>query len=263
MGMKMIVRVKVRIFHSLELFGLNLLKTRTAVTQYGRYGKDKQKFQDLGGVISEEMPILSDFNAEGGTSSGHYFHQDLLVASMIFAKNPKRHVDVGSRVDGFCAHVAAFREITVIDINPTRDSNHPNLIFETRDLMSGQVEPITDSLSCLHAIEHFGLGRYGDPINPNGHLQGFENLVKMLSQDGTLYISFPISNIPRVGFNAHRIFHPREILNWPSSSALQLERFDYVDDRGNLHARINLMGLDKSLVYGCGIYTFRKSSRGE
>ena len=49
MGMKMIVRVKVRIFHSLELFGLNLLKTRTAVTQYGRYGKDKQKFQDLGG----------------------------------------------------------------------------------------------------------------------------------------------------------------------------------------------------------------------
>jgi hypothetical protein len=29
-----------------------------------------------------------------------------------------------------------------------------------------------DSLSCLHALEHFGLGRYGDPIDPRGHEKG-------------------------------------------------------------------------------------------
>ena len=261
--MNKMARAKARILGSLELMGLNLLKTRVSLTQYGRYRKDKRIFQDMGGVISEEMPILSDFNAEGGTSSGHYFHQDLLVATMIFQKNPKRHVDVGSRVDGFCAHVAAFREITVIDINPTRESNHPNLKFETADLMSVNVGPITDSLSCLHAIEHFGLGRYGDPINPNGHFQGFENLVKMLSVEGLLYISFPISTNPRVVFNAHRILHPQEILKWTSSSSLQLDRFDYVDDMGNLQTKVDLVGLDKSIAYGCGIYTFKKLSRGE
>ena len=37
-----------------------------------------------------------------------YFHQDFVVARKIFERNPRLHIDVGSRVDGFVAHVATF-----------------------------------------------------------------------------------------------------------------------------------------------------------
>jgi|TARA_B110000037_G_scaffold217911_1_gene279885 hypothetical protein len=55
-----------------------------------------------------------------------------------------------------------------------------------------------DSLSCLHTLEHFGSGRYGDKIDPVGHIKGFQNLVKMLKKNGILYISFPISNVSKI-----------------------------------------------------------------
>jgi hypothetical protein len=242
----------------LNLLGINLVMTRDALSNFGQYKLDRSRFRELGGHIMESMPILNEFSTAGGTSSGHYFHQDLLVASQIFKNNPRRHVDVGSRVDGFCAHVASFREIEVIDINPTRVSNHSNLKFEVLDLMTSSLGKTTDSLSCLHAIEHFGLGRYGDPIDPTGHIKGFQNLIRMLEKGGTLYISFPISTRPRVVFNAHRIFHPKDIFEWNGCDNLNLIGFDYVDDIGDLHRNANVNEIKSDLSYGCGIYTFSK-----
>lgn len=118
----------------------------------------------------------------------------------------------------------------------------------------------TDSLSCLHALEHFGLGRYGDPIDPQGHLRGFESLIRMLKPNATFYLSFPIGR-PAVEFNAHRIFDCLEVLTWPSSELLVLKRFDYIDDDGELQQDIPADWIGKQcagLVHGCGIYTFSR-----
>lgn len=149
------------------------------------------------------------------SASGHYFHQDLLVANFIYKNQPFRHIDVGSRVDGFISHVACFRNIEVIDIRESDDSGHENISFIKADIMdvscAERFKGITDSLSCLHALEHFGLVRYGDTLNPNGHLLGLSNLIGMISAGGKLYISFPISSQPRTVFNAHRIFSPQDI----------------------------------------------------
>lgn len=193
-----------------------------------------------------------------GTASGHYFHQDLLISQYIFQKNPTRHVDVGSRIDGFVAHVASFRKIEIIDIRAIPQSEHSNIVFRQADLMSDNAIELVDSISCLHAIEHFGLGRYGDPINPSGHLYGFKNLVGMLKRGGDLYISFPIGSQNEVHFNAHRVFHPMDIFLWPGSSELELLSFDYVDDLGALHRNHDLQGGIPLLTYGCGIYSFSK-----
>ena len=81
-----------------------------------RYWSEYNLFKQLGGKITSSFPIVQDYNASSGISSGHYFHQDLLVASMINKASPTRHIDIGSRVDGFIAHVASFRKIEVIDI---------------------------------------------------------------------------------------------------------------------------------------------------
>lgn len=227
-----------------------------------RYWNDRRAFQSLGGKVSGTHMMLTDFEDLAGVASGHYFHQDLLVASFVFSKKPVRHIDVGSRIDGFVAHVASYRKIEVIDVRDIGHIGHPQVRFLKRDLMveARSFDEIADSLSCLHTIEHFGLGRYGDSIDPDGHLKGFQNLVDMLKPGGTLYLSFPIGKRNEVHFNAHRIFHPMDVLAWPlQRSRVTLERFDYVDDEGFLHCNVSLNSSVPEMSYGCGIYTFIKS----
>lgn len=226
-----------------------------------RYQDEMKRFQDMGGAVSHHFPILTDYEDQAGTATGHYFHQDLLVASLIHAKNPQRHIDIGSRIDGFVAHVAAFRKIEVLDVRELADTGHANISFLKANLMdeSSAQSGITDSISCLHALEHFGLGRYGDPLDPDGHLKGFRNIVRMLKPGGMLYISFPIGKGNEVHFNAHRVFDPMEIFNWiADEDQLPLVRFDYVDDRGDLHQDVDLKADRPDVSYGCGIYAFRK-----
>jgi len=228
-----------------------------------KYLSQYKEFTNLGGQITHRYPVLSDYDEQAGSTRGHYFHQDLLVASFIHKAKPERHIDIGSRIDGFVAHVASFRRIEVMDIRELGDPGHENISFIKADLMNmnNASEKITDSISCLHAIEHFGLGRYGDPLDPEGHKKGLNNIFKMLKDEGTLYISFPIGKFNEVHFNAHRIFNPRDIFDWMSEkNRLRLTRFDYVDDQGNLHQNVDLMSADLNLKFGCGIYSFRKTT---
>lgn len=228
---------------------------------YPRYRSQRSAFKRLGGKITHDFPILGEHNEAAGAGRGAYFHQDLLVASLIHQHAPERHIDIGSRVDGFVAHVASYRPIDVMDVRALEDTGHANIRFFKADLMDPKSasDCITDSISCLHAIEHFGLGRYGDPLDPEGHIKGFSNIVRMLKSGGRLYISFPIGSQNEVHFNAHRVFHPRDIFMWLDQPApIQLERFDYVDDRGDLHTKVDLMNRDISVNHGCGIYTFTK-----
>lgn len=229
---------------------------------FPRYLKDRKAWLKSGGQISHFFPILHDYKEDAGNARGHYFHQDLVVAADIFRRNPERHIDVGSRIDGFVAHVAAFRAIEVLDVRPLPPSEHPNILFRQADLM-GEVEAeITESLSCLHALEHFGLGRYGDPITPHGHEDGVANLITMLKPDGTLYISFPIGKADEVHFNAHRVFDPRTLLKMSSvTTHLKLVNFDCVDDQGALHRHVAVEDVVGKFRYGCGIYTLEKGAR--
>ena len=88
-----------------------------------------------------------------------------------------------------------------------------------------------DSLSCLHALEHFGLGRYGDPVRWDGYLIGFNNLLAVLKPGGKLYISVPIGR-PRIEFNAHRVFSLSHLLKM-FADQLRVDNFSFVDDITN------------------------------
>ena len=227
------------------------------------YYRDRKKFIKMGGVIDKNYPIIKDFkDTQAGSFNSHYFHQDLLVASLIFKNNPQKHIDIGSRIDGFVAHVASFRSIEVMDIRDTNIIGHANIISRKINVMEEidlKYHNITDSLSCLNAIEHIGLGRYKDPIEPNGHVKGFNNLIKILKPTGYLYISFPIGVRNAVHFNAHRIFAPKDIFLWAENKkCLKLERFDFVDDQAMLHLDIDLQNSNIKTDFGCGIYTFKK-----
>lgn len=245
------------IYRSIKIFGLDPMAIIN-LRHYFKFRKSKIKFLKQGGVIDKNFMILSDYSKKAGINKGHYFHQDLLVASLIFKNNPKRHIDVGSRIDGFVSAVASFRKIEVIDIRPLKRSEHRNIKFIQADCMSSIAVGKTDSLSSLHAIEHFGLGRYDDPIEINGHQKGILNLIKLLKPQGRLYISFPIGQKDEVYFNAHRVFHPKSIFTFENVyKNLKLIRFDYIDDLGDLNLNANINNI-KKIKFGCGIYTFLK-----
>jgi hypothetical protein len=246
--------------YSMEAFGFNPLKI-LLLKQYPKFISHCRRFEMMNGKITSMYPILSDYTDVAGTAKGHYFHQDLLVAQFVYLSNPTRHIDIGSRIDGFVAHIASYRKIEVMDVRDLNNTGHRNIVFLKSDLMDNKdIQPdITDSISCLHAIEHFGLGRYGDNIDPDGHIKGFNNILKMLNKNGILYISFPIGKSNQVCFNAHRIFSPKDIFNWSKGdSELQLMRFDYVDDSGDIHINVDLTNNIIEVNYGCGIYTFKK-----
>lgn len=260
--------LKYRIASALDLYGLDLRKAWGTPAAMRLYRRDLQQLLEQAGKskhafpLGDPYPCLEDRKAASGSARGHYFHQDLLVASRIFEAQPQLHVDIGSRIDGFVAHVAVFREIEVIDIRPLV-SKVANIRFKQADLMSPLDEALhgySDSISCLHALEHFGLGRYGDPVNFDGWLLGLDNLHRMLRPGGTLYLSVPIGP-QRIEFNAHRVFSVAFLME-RFAGRFRLERFSYVDDRGDLHDNVEL---DDALAqascdcrYGCGIFELSK-----
>lgn len=211
------------------------------------------------------MPCLNDRHEEAGATKNEYFWQDLLVARWIHEAMPIKHVDIGSRVDGFVAHVASFREIEVIDVRPINNTI-PGVIFQQANLMDSdfflreEMESYCDSLSCLHVLEHFGLGRYGDPINPQGWQQGLKHMARLLKPGGTFYLSTPIGK-SRVEFNANWVFNPKTVIHAAEEFKLKLTSLtSFTPMQGLQHIQIKEVELNRlsEQDYHLGIFIFIK-----
>ena len=211
--------------------------------------------------FGKSYPCLMDRDQESGALAEHYFYQDLYVARKVFQNNPVRHVDIGSRIDGFVSHVASFREIEVLDVRDLHLAI-PAIRFTRADLTSRNfpLGDYCDSLSCLHALEHFGLGRYGDPVDFDGHLTGWENMNKILKKGGKFYFSVPIGE-QRIEFNAHRVFSLAYLLGL-MENRYAIDSFAYINDAQEFIADAVL---DEASIrnnfgcrYGCGIFELTK-----
>lgn len=62
-----------------------------------------------------------------------------------------------------------------------------------------------DAVLSISSFEHDGLGRYGDPIHPDGDLLAMENAKKMLKEGGLLFLAVPVGQDCLV-WNLHRIY---------------------------------------------------------
>jgi hypothetical protein len=228
-----------------------------------RFILDLRKYQRLNSkpvfraTLRDLFPILVDRGASAGAASGHYFHQDLWAARKIHKQLPQSHMDIGSRVDGFVAHLLVFMSVTILDIRQL-SSKVEGMSFIRDD--ATKLLQIPDgslfSLSSLHAAEHFGLGRYSDPIDPLACFEFMTALQRVLAVGGRLYFSVPVGR-ERVEFNAHRIFAPATILN--SFSKLSLVSFSYVGDDGDLYENADILDAAQC-EYGCGLFEFMKLS---
>jgi hypothetical protein len=233
---------------------------------YGRIKKQKMESTDCNDfILGNLFPMLGDKYDNSGGAKGDYFHHDLLVARRIFVNKPEKHIDVGSRIDGFVAHVASFREITVLDIRPPA-AKIKNITFVQQNFMSeldASLIESCDSASSLNVIEHFGLGRYGDPVNYDGHLVGLNNLYKLLKKNGKLYVAVPMGGPQRIEFNAHRFFSPEYLIK-KFEGKYRVDVLSYVDEAGDLRENVDINDFisvfkgNYNNKYGCGIFELTK-----
>lgn len=234
------------------------------IKEYSFFYSDMQKYTELNTRdtfrIQEKFlyPIISDKYAMAG-DAGIYFFQDLWAAKKIVKSGIRRHFDIGSRVDGFIAHLlVADIDVTMIDVREfPNEVEHLHTILDDATALDQISDNSIESMSALCSLEHFGLGRYGDQINPEGCFECFANIQKKLKKGGKLYISVPIG-MERIEFNAHRIFYASTIV--ACFSSLHLEEFscateEKIEYNVNLH-KYDYEQNDKGNRYG--LFSFIK-----
>src|SRR5205085_2338659 len=181
------------------------------------------------------FPILTERHGMAGTISSHYFIMDLWMARRVIAAKPDRHVDVGSRLDGFVGHLLA-GGLTVMEVDIRPLLNLPEGLLFMRDdatLLHKIADGSLSSLSSLDAAEHFGLGRYGDEIDPLACFTFMRTLARVLANQGRLYFAVPAGR-ERLEFNAHRVFDPGRIERVFGQAGLTVEERAMITSEGLL-----------------------------
>ena len=218
------------------------------------YLHDWRTYARAGGKIrfSDSQPCLGD--RIGATPfDPHYFFQAAWLSRKLAHEAPGNHTDVGSDIR-MISVLSAFISLDFIDFRPLE------VRLEGLKCSAGNItglEKPSDSilsLSCLHVVEHVGLGRYGDPIDPLGSERALNELARVLAPGGRLYLSVPVGR-ERVCFNAHRVFDPHSVVRMLPH--LQLLEFSLVDDNGEFQDRTPL-DVAKVQEYGCGLFIFTK-----
>jgi SAM-dependent methyltransferase len=113
------------------------------------------------------------------------------------------------------------------------------------------------SVSCMHVIEHVGLGRYGDPLDPTGDLKAAAELSRVLAPGGQLLFVVPVGRA-RVMFNAHRIYSYELVRDM--FRGLQLHEFSLIPDTASEPELIANAppAMVAQQAYACGCFWFRK-----
>ena len=230
------------------------------------FTSDRKKYESLlkGSKFvlneSNDYPVYFDRYKDAGSIDSHYFLQDIYMANKIIKKAPVLHYDIGSRVDGFISHLIAsgrIEQITMLDIRPL-PVKIPGLSFIQTDAthLDNIDDNSIDSISTLHAIEHFGLGRYGDSINPNAWEEALGAIQNKVKRGGVLYLSVPIGTVEKICFNAHRIFDPQTIVY--VLSKMKLQSFAYIHEYKVFETSIDDYKLHGG-EYDCGLFVFTKT----
>lgn len=232
------------------------------ILKYLNFISDYIKFKKLG--LNDRFkvrwknryPCLGD-KTEQTSFDRHYIYHTAWAARILSKTKPKKHVDISSSLY-FSSIVSAFVPVDFYDYRPP-ELKLSNLRVDKADLLS---LPFKDnsvsSLSCMHTIEHIGLGRYGDPLDTEGDIKAINELIRVLSPDGSLIFVVPIGGIPKIMFNAHRVYTYKQILKY--FSQLKLKEFTLIPDtskNGGLITNPSNQILAKQ-SYACGCFRFTK-----
>ena len=203
---------------------------------------------------NDRYPCLND-KTTNTSFDRHYVYHTGWAARTIAHINPEKHIDIGSSLY-FVSITSAFTKIEHYDYRP------PNIILD--NLYTGSIDLCNisfndnsiDSLSCMHVIEHIGLGRYGDPIDPKGDIKAANELTRVVKNGGSLLIVVPIGK-PKICFNAHRIYSYDQIINM--FNGFKLNEYSLIPDDKTQGILLNPdKHISNNQSYACGCFWFIK-----
>ncbi len=205
--------------------------------------------------FSNIMPCLFE-NIPYTRFDTHYVYHTAWAARKVKEIGAKEHVDISSSLY-FSSIVSAFVPVRFYDFRPAK-LNLSNLTSLSANLLHLPFEENSvESLSCMHTVEHVGLGRYGDTLDPDGDIKAARELSHVLKKGGSLLFVVPVGK-QRVAFNAHRIYAYQTVIDlFPE---LTLKEFSLIPDDA---LTVGMMYGAKvedvvSQNYGCGCFWFVK-----
>ena len=247
-------------------YACGFLKRRLAAQKrWHQFSQEFERFKKASNASSprfllrweDRHPCLEDKTSFTGFDR-HYIYHVSWAARVLARTKPEYHVDISSSLY-FCGIVSAFIPVKFYDFRPA-DLRLDGLASEAADLtrLPFNDQSVT-SLSCMHVVEHVGLGRYGDPLQPDGDLKAIEELKRVVAYGGQILFVVPIGK-PRICFNAHRIYGYEQVIE--HFTGFKLREFALISESA-LHGGL-LIGASASDVsaedYGCGCFWFQKDS---
>jgi hypothetical protein len=222
--------------------------------EIGRYVKDWQKFHTSSDrqLNVKKLPIFFE-NNNTSVFDPHYVLQAYWATKQLSKGNQQAslHIDISSHIQ-FIAQLSAIIPVVQLEYRPP-DINLDNLNHISGNLLQ---LPFADnsvlSMTCLHAIEHIGLGRYGDPIDKEGCWHALSELKRVTAKGGRLLISVPVGKSTTY-FNAGYVFKAQDIVDF--FFGFKLSDYSYVDDAGKYFERGNLDSTD-GMRCALGLYHF-------
>ncbi|MGA2296495.1 MAG: DUF268 domain-containing protein [FCB group bacterium] len=198
-------------------------------------------------------PCLFD-KTENTTFDAHYIYHPAWAARILAQYKPKVHIDISSTI-AFCTMLSAFINTKFYDFRPAK-LDLDNLSSDHADLLSLPFDNDSiESLSCMHVVEHIGLGRYGDPLNYDADLKAISELSRVVATGGNLLFVVPVGKNAKILFNAHRIYTYKQIIDY--FNGFDLMEFSLVSDNGDF-LRNASQKLSDEQIYGCGCFWFKK-----
>jgi hypothetical protein len=231
-------------------------KYRQAIKEYLT---EEGQFLEAGGNARfphySHYPCLTDRNASIPVEP-HYFYHPAWACRVLREISPQNHIDISS-IFSFAGNISAFFPTMYYEYQPPQ-VRLDGLTTDRIDLCALKFpDNSIKSLSCMHVVEHIGLGRYGDPLNPDGDLIAALELTRVLAQDGHLLFVIPMGEKPRLEFNAHRVYsYPQVIAMFPGLEVLEFACIA----KGGLTRHSNADSL-KGEIYACGCFHFHKPAK--
>ncbi|HAS85067.1 MAG TPA: hypothetical protein DCS23_03305 [Candidatus Yonathbacteria bacterium] len=206
--------------------------------------------------ISDFYPQVKDKTIKTGFDR-HYVYHTSWAARVLAETKPEKHVDISSSLY-FAGIVSAFVPVDFYDYRPA-DIVLSNLESKQADLMRLPFEDGSiNSLSCMHVVEHIGLGRYGDPIDPDGDIKAAKELSRVLAKSGLLLFVVPIGKEAMIEYNAHRIYSYEAVKKlFPN---LTLKEFTLIPEHSGAIIRDADVKLLENEKYACGCFVFVKEN---
>lgn len=224
--------------------------------KYESFKKLCQGYPTRFSIKDEDVMDCGEIDKASAVFDSHYIYHTAWAARKLNEIKPELHYDIGSYLY-FSTIVSAFIPVRFFDIRPV-EVYLPNLRTEFADLTNLLfVDNSVSSLSCMHVIEHVGLGRYGDAVDPNGDLKAISELKRVLAVGGYLLFVVPVGQ-PRICFHAHRIYSYEQIMEY--FSGLNLIEYTLIAQASGNKVIVQNATAEQTAAqrYGCGCFLFKK-----